>query len=145
MNLGSPVRLRRWILLVMITAGIILLLSVLFERTDRQEKIAGKTNELRIEYLRSKGWDVSDVPVKEQIIRLPKEFPEVLKKYNEMQIEQGFDLMRYAGKEITMYTYTIKSGENDPQKQAVLYVYKNRIIGGDVHSPSFDGEMEPIQ
>lgn len=145
MNRGSPVRLRRLILLVLVAAGFILLLSTVFKVKNSPERNPGKTNEERVEFLRSLGWNVSDTPIREQIIRLPKEFPEVLKKYNDLQIDQGFDLMRYAGKEVSMYTYRVETGEEDPQKQAVLYVYKNRIIGGDIHSPAFDGEMEPVR
>ena len=145
MKLRSPIRLRRWILWVLITAGIILLLSVLWEAQKEADTIPGKTNEQRVEYLRSLGWSVSEVPLREQVIRLPKEFPDVLKKYNELQTQQGFDMIQYAGKEVTMYTYTVQKGEDSTQRQAVLYVYKNKVIGGDIHSPAFDGEMEPLQ
>ena len=145
MKLRSPIRLRRWILWVLITAGIILLLSVLWEAQKEADTIPGKTNEQRVEYLRSLGWSVSEVPLREQVIRLPKEFPDVLKKYNELQTQQGFDMIQYAGKEVTMYTYTVQKEEDSTQRQAVLYVYKNKVIGGDIHSPAFDGEMEPLQ
>ena len=145
MKLRSPIRLRRWILWVLITAGIILLLSVLWEAQRVSDTIPGKTNEQRVEYLRSLGWEVSEVPLREQVIRLPREFPDILKKYNELQIQQGFDMIQYAGKEVTMYTYAVQKGEDSTQRQAVLYVYKNKVIGGDVHSPAFDGEMEPLR
>ncbi len=144
MNQRSPVRLRRWILWVLIAAGIILLLSVVFDAQQEKPSIPGKTNEQRVDYLRSLGWEVTEVPLREQVIRLPKDFPEVLIKYNELQKQQGFDMMKYAGKEVNMYTYAVQR-EDDTSRQAVLYVYKNRIIGGDVHSPAFDGEMEPLQ
>jgi hypothetical protein len=145
MKLRSPIRLRRWILWVLIATGIILLLSVVWDAQRDVNTITGKTNEQRVEYLRSLGWEVSEVPLREQVIRLPKEFPDVLKKYNELQIQQGFDMIRYAGKEVTMYTYAVQKGEDSTQRQAVLYVYKNKVIGGDVHSPAFDGEMEPLR
>ena len=145
MKLRSPIRLRRWILLVLIATGIILLLSVVWDAQRDVNTITGKTNEQRVEYLRSLGWEVSEVPLREQVIRLPREFPDVLKKYNELQIQQGFDMIQYAGKEVTMYTYTVQKGEDSTQRQAVLYVYKNKVIGGDIHSPAFDGEMEPLR
>ena len=121
-----------------------MLLSIMFDLKGNIDSIPAKTNEQRVEFLRSQGWEVSDIPVREQIIRLPKEFPDVLKKYNELQIQQGFDMMKYAGKEIGMYTYAVKK-DGGEEKQAVLYIYKNKIIGGDVHSPAFDGEMEPLR
>ena len=54
--------------------------------------IPGKTEDERLEYLRSLGWEPCCSHMDEKSILLPKEFPDVLKNYNEIQLAQGFDL-----------------------------------------------------
>ena len=89
-----------------IAAAVILLAGALGRRSA-DGRIAAGTNEERIAYLLSLGWEVEPAPVLEQEITLPKEFPEVLQNYNEMQRQQGFDLQDYTGKKVILYTYRI--------------------------------------
>lgn len=106
--------------------------------------IPGKTEDERLEYLRSLGWEPCCSHMDEKSILLPKEFPDVLKNYNEIQLAQGFDLTKYAGKEIKMYTCGLSNFPEDPNAQCSLYVYRGKIIGGDVHSPGINGFMLPL-
>ena len=84
------------------------------------------TNEDRLAYLAQMGWTAEEIPVAEQVVQLPKEFPPVLEQYNTLQIQQGFDLKVYRGKEVTMYTYRLLEYPSPPQQgdvYACLYVY----------------------
>ena len=114
-------------------------------RARNADVIPAGTNEERISFLASQGWEVESVPISEQTIRLPETFPDVLLDYNQMQKQQGFDLEKYAGKEIRMFSYAVKGSSADGETQCSLYVYKNRVIGGDVHSTAFDGYMVPLR
>ena len=127
-----------------IAAAVILLAGALGRRSA-DGRIAAGTNEERIAYLLSLGWEVEPAPVLEQEITLPKEFPEVLQNYNEMQRQQGFDLQDYTGKKVILYTYRITNHPDAEEADASLYVYRSRLIGGDVHSTSFTGFMTPLR
>ena len=102
------------------------------------------TNEQRTAYIRSLGWECEETAADEKEIMLPKEFPEVLLKYNRLQQEAGFDLTQYAGKSVRMYTYVLKNYPAERETLCTLYVYRGRLIGGDLHSASFDGFMKPL-
>ena len=93
-------------------------------------------------YLEKMGRDAAGQPLSVQEIRLPESFPPVLEEYNRLQRQQGFDLSRYAGKDITVYTYELSG--SSPLLFVSLYQYKGRIVGGDVHSAALNGYMGPI-
>lgn len=133
------------VILFGIAAAAVILLAGALGRRSAGDRIAVGTNEERIAYLLSLGWEVEPAPVLEQEITLPKEFPEVLQNYNEMQRQQGFDLQAYAGKKVVLYTYRITNHPDAEEADASLYVYRSRLIGGDIHSTSFTGFMSPLR
>lgn len=132
------------ILFGVIAAAVILLAGALGRRSA-DNTIRARTNEERIAYLQSLGWEVEPAPLLEQEITLPKEFPDVLAKYNELQRQQGFDLAEYAGKKLTLYTYRITNHPDAEEADASLYVYRAELVGGDVHSTSFTGFMTALR
>jgi len=96
-------------------------------------------------YLEKMGRDAAELPISVQEIRLPDTFPPVLEEYNQLQLQQGFDLRKYAGRNITVYTYELVSNGKSPLLFVSLYQHKGRIVGGDVHSAALSGHMGPIQ
>lgn len=100
------------------------------------------TNERRVAYLAAYGWDVSADPVETQEVMIPEEMNEVYEKYNELQRSQGFDLTRFAGKQVKRYVYQITNygGTADPV-YATLLIYKGSVIGGDITSTAGEGLM----
>ena len=143
----SPARRRAAVKVILfgtIAAAVILLAGVLGRRSADSAIRAG-TNEERIAYLQSLGWEVEPTPILKQEITLPKEFPEVLTQYNELQRQQGFDLAEYAGKKLTLYTYRITNHPDAEEADASLYVYRTALVGGDVHSTSFTGFMTALR
>lgn len=99
----------------------------------------------RLWYLQQMGRDVVETPISTQEVRLPPEFPPVLEEYNRLQLQQGFDLTKYAGKALTVYTYELRESKDGQLLFVSLYQYKRRIVGGDVHSAALSGYMGPIQ
>ncbi len=100
------------------------------------------TTEERAEFLRSCGWEVDAASEQAQVIHIPETFSVVYENYNELQRQQGFDLAPYRGEDCTLYTYTVTNYPDDTQTvTADLYLYKNRVIAGDVHSTSLNGFM----
>ena len=99
-----------------------------------------KTNEDRIAYLDSYGWQVSQEPVSVEELLIPETFDDTYAQYLDLQSSQGFDLSEYCGKRVKRYTYEINNyptGESGIQ--AGLLIYKNTVIGGDVLSPQLGG------
>ena len=102
-------------------------------------------NEDRLYYLREQGLEAVEEPISIQKIRLPEEFPPVLEEYARLQREQGFELERYRGEEITVYTYELRGDTDGVLLFASLYQYRGRIVAGDVHSPALGGYMGPLR
>lgn len=104
-----------------------------------------KTNEDRLSYLASLGWETEKEPTESQEVRIPETFDDTLTTYNQLQLENGFDLSPYKGKRVMRYAYEIlnhSSGQNGVQAQ--LLVYKDKIIGGDIHTNDKDGFMRGL-
>lgn len=100
------------------------------------------TNEERIAFLQSFGWQVRETPVETQEVRIPEEFNEVFTRYNQLQQSMGFDLSAYAGKPAKRYVYAITNyPDGSPDYFATVLVHKNRVIGGDVNSTAEGGRM----
>lgn len=100
------------------------------------------TAEKRVAFLAECGWQVDLSSEQAQEILIPEHFSSVYDQYNQLQLQQGYDLSDYAGRSCTMYTYTVTNYPDKGQTVlADLYIYKNQVIGGDVHSTNLDGFM----
>ncbi len=102
------------------------------------------TTEGRVNYLAALGWEADAASETVQEITLPREFDGVFADYNALQRQQGFDLAPYAGLPCTIYTYRVTNYGGDDTVLAQLYLYRNRIIAGDIHSTALDGFMHGI-
>lgn len=106
------------------------------------KKVAGKTNDQRIAFIGSFGWEVNPEAAEVMEVIIPKEFDDVYKEYNSIQKMQGCDLSQYAGKRCKRYSYEILNypgGATDVRVN--LLVYNNKIIGGDVCTLQAGGFM----
>ena len=105
-----------------------------------------KNEKNRVAYLAQYGWEVESPPENECEVMIPRSFSAVFEDYNALQKQQGFDLSRYCGEEVTMYTYRVRNApaEFGDEVLAVLYVKNNAVIGGDIHSTAIDGKMTGI-
>ena len=104
-----------------------------------------KSNQDRIDYLSSYGWEVVEEPIATQELLIPKEMDESYDEYLALQGEQGFDLTKYAGKRVKRYTYEVTNyPTGEAGVQANLLLYKNTVIGGEVLSPQLDGFLHGL-
>lgn len=103
------------------------------------------TTDGRIAYLAANGWEAEPATETEQTVVLPRVFGGIFADYNGLQRQQGFDLEPYAGLSVTVYNYQITNYDSADTVYATLYLYKNRIIAGDIHSTSLDGFMHGIR
>ena len=91
------------------------------------------TNDARVAFLKSFGWEVTTSPTESSQVRIPTQTSEVFERYNALQKSQGYNLSAYSGKTVMRYVYKINNypGATEPV-YATLLIYKNQIIGGDV-------------
>lgn len=129
-------------LLAAIVCITLVVLSGNGEPTPGTPDLDVSTNEGRIEWLSSCGWTVDAQPVDVQNVRIPEEPDEVLLRYNELQRSQGYDLTRFAGKEVTRYVYSIINYEGAAEPvYATLLVHNGQVIGGDITVTGAGGRM----
>lgn len=96
-------------------------------------------------YLKSFGWDVTELPLRVENVVIPKEFDEVYQKYNELQERQGFNFAKAKGKKAMLYSFEINnhpSGEKGTIANVI--VYKKKVIGGDISSSDVNGFIHGI-
>ncbi len=101
------------------------------------------SNDDRVKFLTSFGWEVVTSPTQTSQVRIPAEQSKVFERYNALQKSQGYDLAPYAGKTVMRYVYKIKNypGATEPV-YATLLICNNQVIGGDVTDTSATGLMQ---
>ena len=99
-----------------------------------------KTADDVIRFLSQFGWSVESTPVEVKSVTLPAEFDKVFAAYNEIQKEQGLNLLKYKSREVTRYTFAVTNyADYEGTVYANVLVYRNRVIGGDVCSADVSG------
>jgi len=154
MIVSAKVSKRKLLTGLLIAAGVIALLVFLCGKADasadpsaNDTAAASKasTNEERLAFLRSFGWEAEDAPVETQEVRIPEEFNEVFTRYNELQKSQGYDLEPYAGKTVKRYVYRITNHPGGADWFATILINKNEIIGGDITGTGQGGSIHGFQ
>lgn len=102
--------------------------------------IPGETNQQRLQYIQSFGWNTGITHCDLEEVRIPVNFDEVYEEYNDLQRKQGFDLRKYRAHSVKKYTYEISRTDDDPvQLLANLLVENGVIIGADISSAEVGG------
>ena len=103
-------------------------------------------NDARVKFLTDFGWDVTTTPTETGQVKIPTELGEVFERYNALQKQQGYDLSKYAGKNVMRYVYKINNypGATEPV-YATLLLYKNEVIGGDVTDTAAKGHIRSFK
>lgn len=105
---------------------------------------AAKDDTQRIAFLKTLGYEVTPQPVEVREVLIPDEFDDVFTKYNAVQKSAGMDLQPYHGKRVKCWTYEVLNHPNGDNVQAHIYVYKDKIVGGDIASTALDGFMHGL-
>ena len=101
--------------------------------------------ERRVAYLAALGWNADPNSETVQQILIPRAFNKIFEKYNELQIEQGFDLSEYCGMDVMLYTYAISNHPCGEPTIAQLILFADQVIGGDIHSAALNGFMHGLK
>ncbi len=151
---GSTVKFCATLLL-----GVMLVCSLVFVLPNGEDlAAAGGSAQVRYDgiegieemagFLAQFGWQVGEKPVSDETVTLPQRFDGVFAAYNDLQRAQGLDLAPYEGKRVRKTVLTVTNYEGyDGAVIATLFVYRDRVIAGDLSSGDpqgftcgFDGE-----
>ena len=135
---------RKKAVLAVVALGLVFAAAVLLagKATDDKSSAAEPllTNEDRVAYLQSLGWEVEAEPVETLQFLLPEALEEPYLTYNQLQLEQGFDLSACCGKQVSRFTYHVTNYPDHPNGvQLNLYVCENLPVAGDICSPGAGG------
>ena len=106
--------------------------------------VEGSTDDQRVAFLTSLGYEVDAKNPSVKEVLIPDEFDDVFRQYNAIQSQAGMDLQPYHGKRVKLWTYKVLNIEDQGEVVANLYVYKDKIIGGDISSTALDGFMHGL-
>ena len=108
--------------------------------------VSAVTNEDRVEFLTSAGWEIEAEPVEIKEITIPKVFDAVYTEYNNLQKACGYDLSAYKGKTVKRYSYQVNNYPQAGSSYVVadVLVSDGKIIGGDICKTSADGFMHGL-
>lgn len=110
----------------------------------QEEKLS--TPKGRERYVLALGWEIDPASEEHKTVRIPEELNGVLRRYNELQLEQGCDLTEHLGERCEQYSYTVTNYPDPGQTvQITLYLQGDTLIAGDVHSTALDGFMQGLK
>lgn len=102
-------------------------------------------NDARISYLQSLGWQVTPEPVKTQQVNIPEQMNDTLAKYNDIQMQQGFDLNNHLGKTAMRYVYQIANyPDATGEVFATLLIRDGKLIAADITNWDENGFCKPL-
>ena len=140
----TKVNKKNVLLALVAAAALIIGLIMLLGGEDAEPTAAPSlaTNDGRVQFLKSFGWEVATSPKESGQVRIPEQSTEVFDRYNALQKSQGYDLSQYAGKTVMRYVYKITNfpGATEPV-YATLLIYKDQVIGGDVTDTAAKGAI----
>lgn len=126
-----------YIIIAVLTAALFIIGKVY---SDKASVIDGSTHQKRIAFLKGINLCVEENVFSSKEIIIPSEFDQLYKSYNSVQKEAGFDLSRYKGEPVTLYTYRLNDVKN-----VDLLVLDGQIIGGDISDAKAEGTFYPLR
>ena len=147
--LTAKVDFKKLMLILGLVAAALLALSLFFGNSEETFRTDGQdlsSNDGRVRFLQSFGWEVVSSPKESGQVLIPKETNEVFERYNALQKCQNYDLSQFAGKKVMRYVYRINNypGATEPV-YATLLIYKNQVIGGDVTDSAPGGQIRALK
>ena len=85
--------------------------------------------------------ETADAKPEKRSVVIPSDFNKYYEEYNELQKKIGLDLGKFKGKEVTEIIVPL---EKPKDNNAVLLVYKNRVIGGHITNGEYGSKNLPL-
>ena len=145
MVMTAKVDLKKIMLVLAGIAAVIVALILIFGGNGGAAATASPslaTNDARVQFLESFGWEVTSSPLQSTQVKIPEEMSDVFRRYNALQLSQGYDLQSFAGKTVMRYVYEVSNYPEATEKVlATLLVYKGKVIGGDITDTAPGGKI----
>ena len=142
----KAIKIKKSSFMVLVAAVVIIIVAVVMAVVaGAQEGVTYqlKTEKQRQKFLADMGWEVSEEYLECKVVIIPEKFNDVYEKYNKLQKKQGFDLEKFKGKTVEIYTYEVKNyPDHEKNIIASLMVYEGELIGGDVSCIELNGFMQ---
>ena len=140
---GTLAKNRKKALRIVVIAAVILTALILLRENVKTDEVS--TPEGRAAFLQQFGWEIDLSSEDVRTVQLPNVLEGMLLRYNEIQLEQGYDLTRHLGENCRQYTYRI-TNYPDPEQTvlATLYVQGEHVIAGDIHSTALNGFLQGL-
>ena len=138
---------RRLVSLFLCVAVLVLILvAALLWPASRQtvSTVVATDGAARIDFLKRLGYEVDPVYTEVHEVLIPEEFDEVFAAYNTMQADADMDLTPYAGKRLKCWSYRILNSGNAEETIAHLYVWQDKIVGGDITESVMNGHSTAL-
>ena len=145
----KAIKIKKSSFMVLVAAVVIIIVAVVMAVVaGAQEGVTYqlKTEKQRQKFLADMGWEVSEEYLECKVVIIPEKFNDVYEKYNKLQKKQGFDLEKFKGKTVEIYTYEVKNyPDHEKNNIASLMVYEGELIGGDVSCIELNGFMQGLK
>ncbi len=113
----------------------VLALALFLPKTGTAAAVAAVTADDQQHFLRSLGYATNGAPLSTEEVRLPDNPRDSsFVAYNALQLEAGFNLLLYGGKTVKRTAWSVKA-DDGAAYTAHLYVFKEKIVGGDLTDP----------
>ena len=135
---------KKALFLVLLCAAVLIFLIAL--RWHKNAGIDLSTMEGREMFLSELGWQIDKSTEESKTVLIPDKLSGVIADYNEMQLQQGYDLNKHLGEYCQQFTYTVTNYSGFSGTVLVtIYVQGRNIIAGDIHAAAMDGFMHGIK
>ena len=145
MVMTAKVDLKKIILILAGIAAVIVALILIFGGSSETAATSAPslaTNDARVQFLKDFGWEVTASPLQSTQVKIPEEMSDVFRRYNALQLSQGYDLQSFAGKTVMRYVYEVNNYPEATEKVlATLLVHKGKVIGGDITDTAPGGKI----
>lgn len=133
------------LIILLIAAGVVWIFMRADKENDLDEALTMNSNSERVIFLNKAGWIVAPDPIEQEKITIPSEFNEAYNAYNEIQLQQGFDLTKSAGEEAEIFTYSVLNYPDYPENITANLIFVNdRLVGADITQTVENGFTLPL-
>ena len=135
---------KRKALLIVLLVAAALTAAILLRGGDSTGNVSTLAG--REAFLREFGWEIDAESEDLRTVQLPETLEGMMAEYNEVQLDQGYDLSRHLGEQCQQYTYLVTNyPETDQTVLATLYIQGKTVIAGDIHSTALNGFLHGLK
>lgn len=130
---------------ILIVAAIVFAAVYTVNRLVKTQKIKLGSEQEMLSFLQDLGWETSESAINIREVTVPEEWNEVYTRYNDLQLQQGFDLTKYKGSPATVYSFKILNYPDHPDNiVANLLICDGCLIAADISCTELGGFMQGV-